>query len=319
MRVDGVSVVITTFNGEAWIGPALRSVLDQAVDRPLEVIVVDDRSTDGTVRAVESCGDPRVCVVRNLENLGTARSRNLGVRRARYGWMAFNDQDDVWLPDKLARQVAILESHPDVDGVAGGYARLARDGRSRWAGQLLHKRWSPSHSPRLTAPPYYRPAQHGTCYVQSLLVSKPVLEQLGGFRENLPIAYDPDLFLRLGEVANLAAVEEPVFLYRLSSVSITGSPDLSAAAFLGGFAYMYAAQAARANGSDEPDLALFLRQYRPSPEEVRQFMNNQWLRNINTTWVNEGLGPALFGAMMQVIRRPSLIMSLGARLRAWAR
>ena len=319
MRVQGISVIVTTYNGEPWIRGALASVLSQTLEIAIEVIVVDDGSLDGTLDAIQGLGDDRIKVFKNSRNLGTARSRNFGIEKAQHDWIAFNDQDDVWLADKLTIQCAILDRHPDVDGVAGGYARLARDGASRWSARLFFKQWSPSHSPLLDKPPYYQPAKHGTCYIQSLLIKKNKLQQLGGIRENLPIAYDPDLFLRLGEVAVLAAVEAPVFLYRLTSSSITGSVDLNAVQFLGGFAYMHAAQMARSRGETEPDLDKFLREYRPSEQEVKQFVNNQFLRTVNTHWVTHGLLKALQVAGFSIFRHPSLVASMASRLRWWAK
>lgn len=319
MRIDGISVVVTCFNGAPWIRGALTSVLQQKVTCPLELVVVDDHSQDDTADVVRSLNDPRIRLFCNQTNMGVAAARNFGVSQASHEWLAFNDQDDVWLGDKLARQCEVLETHPELDGVAGGYARLAHDGQSRWTGRVLHKRWSPSHSPRLEQAPRYQPALHGPCYIQSLLIRKAVLSQVGGFREDLPIAYDPDLFLRLGEVAQLGAIEAPVFLYRLTASSITGSADLSARQFLGGFAYMYAAQRARAQGHPEPDVAGFFKQYQPGASEVQRFVNNQVMRSINTTWVNQGLWRAMLAAVVQMSRHPSVAASLASRLRWWAR
>lgn len=319
MRIEGISVIVTCYNGAPWIREALCSVLQQTADVPLELIVVDDNSRDNTVEVIDSLHDPRVRIIRNQVNVGPAKARNQAIQEARYPWLAFNDQDDVWLSDKLARQCAILETHPELDGVAGGYARLARDGKSRWVGRLLHRRWSPSHSPRLSDPPHYQPALHGPCYIQSLLVRKQTMLQIGGFREALPIAFDPDLFLRLGEVARLGAVEDPVFLYRLSLTSMTGSVDLNVLQFLGGFAYMRAAQDARAQGRAEPDITEFLNRYQPSQAEVRQLAKDQMLRNINTRWVADGLPRAVMTAAYQILRHPSLVASLAARLRWWVK
>ncbi|MDM7950745.1 glycosyltransferase [Hydrogenophaga sp.] len=317
MRIEGISVVVTSFNGEAWIRAAIVSILEQDLACPVEVIVIDDGSIDSTVSIIQSLDDARVQLIQNSTNLGTAKSRNVGIQRARHQWIAFNDQDDVWLPHKLSRQCEIIEDHPEIDGVAGGYARLAKDGLTRWTGRVFNKLWSPCHTPALEEPPYYFPARHGTCYVQSLLVCRNALQLIGGFRENLPIAYDPDLIIRLGEVIKLAALEEPVFLYRLSHTSITGAANLNTLEFLSGFAYIYAAQEARASGQHEPDMNEFIKNYKPGAREIEQFKKSQILRNINTCWINDGLFYAMLTACQQVLRHPSLIGMMAVRMRWW--
>lgn len=314
MQVEAISVIVTCFNGEAWIKDSLTSILQQCVDCPIEIIVIDDNSQDGTVAAVRSFNDPRIRLYRNHQNFGTARSRNLGIQYAAHSWIAFNDQDDVWLPGRLSKQCAVLERNPHFAGVAGGHARLAKDGRSRWTANLGFKKWSPSHSPVLDDPPSYIPAKHGFCYVQSLLIKKTALLQINGFREDLPIAYDPDLFYRLGETVTLAALEEPVFLYRLTPNSITGPNSLVAGQFLGGFAYVYAAQAARTHLQPEPKVDDFLAGYQPSDSEIDRFVKDQLVRSVNTHWVNDGILRAAVVAIQLVIRQPGLMSSLFSRL-----
>lgn len=314
MRIDGISVIVTCFNGEQWIHAAITSILRQSTEIPLEVIIIDDGSKDGTVSIIESFQDPRIRLHQNPTNLGTARSRNLGISYATHSWLAFNDQDDVWLPEKLASQSDIVKSHPRFDGVAGGHARLAKNGTTRWSTRILHKSWSPSHSPVLDAPPNYNPARHGVCFIQSLLVKKTALLQINGFREDLPIAYDPDLFYRLGETSKLASLEEPVFLYRLTQNSITGPASLDATQFLSGFAYVYAAQTARAAGQPEPNVTEFLKDYRPSTADMEQFFINQTLRSINTHWVNHGAWRAMIFTVKQLLQQPKLVFNLLSRL-----
>ncbi len=99
-----VSVVIPTHNRRAWLRQTLRSVLRQD-HRDLEVIVVDDGSTDDTVEMLAEVSDHRVRVIRHESPQGVGASRNHGAAEARGGWIAFVDDDDLWAPDKLARQV----------------------------------------------------------------------------------------------------------------------------------------------------------------------------------------------------------------------
>jgi glycosyltransferase involved in cell wall biosynthesis len=100
-------VIIPVFNGQAYLAEALHSVLDQGV-QGLEVIVVDDGSTDGTADVVSALRDPRMRSVRQPRQ-GAAAARNCGVALAGGHIIAFLDADDLWLPGKLCAQVASLE------------------------------------------------------------------------------------------------------------------------------------------------------------------------------------------------------------------
>lgn len=105
-----VSVVIAAYNAERWIAGAIQRVLGQ--DYPvLEVIVVDDGSTDATREAIAPFREPVRYVFQ--ENAGSAAARNHGIRLARGELVAFLDADDRWLPGKLSAQVACLQAHPD--------------------------------------------------------------------------------------------------------------------------------------------------------------------------------------------------------------
>src|SRR3954469_4879731 len=99
-----VSVVVPTRNRSRLLAATLRSVLRQrAVD--LEVIVVDEGSTDDTGAVIAGLRDPRIRIVRHDVPRGVSRARNRGAEEARGDWVAFVDDDDLWAPDKLARQV----------------------------------------------------------------------------------------------------------------------------------------------------------------------------------------------------------------------
>ena len=101
------SVVIPAYNAAAFIGNAIESVLAQTC-KPLEVIVVDDGSSDNTPAIVESYGDP-VRLIRQT-NSGPGAARNHGVRLATGDFIGLLDADDTWLPDKIERQAELIES-----------------------------------------------------------------------------------------------------------------------------------------------------------------------------------------------------------------
>jgi glycosyltransferase involved in cell wall biosynthesis len=115
MSAPVVSVVIPTYNRAHVIGDAVASVMAQTF-RQFELVVVDDGSTDGTAEILASISDPRLRAIRQA-NAGAAAARNAGVRAARGTLISFLDSDDLWKPDKLEREVAFLDRHPEVDSV----------------------------------------------------------------------------------------------------------------------------------------------------------------------------------------------------------
>jgi len=107
-----VSCIVPTYNGEAYLAEALDSILAQT-HPALEVIVADDGSTDGTLEVAARYG-PSIRVVAQA-NAGPAAARNLGVRTASAPFLSFLDQDDVWHPEKLTRQLGRFAARPELD------------------------------------------------------------------------------------------------------------------------------------------------------------------------------------------------------------
>jgi glycosyltransferase involved in cell wall biosynthesis len=107
-----ISCIVPVYNSERYLGETLDSILAQTY-RPLEIIVVDDGSTDGTAAVAAGYGH-RVRYVRQA-NAGEAAARNRGLNVAEGEFVAFDDADDLWHPEKLERQVARLEHRPEID------------------------------------------------------------------------------------------------------------------------------------------------------------------------------------------------------------
>jgi glycosyltransferase involved in cell wall biosynthesis len=118
-----VSVVTPTYNRAHLLPRAIRSVLKQSYQN-LEMIIVDDGSTDDTLTIIDQFNDHRVRVVRFERNRGIGTARNEGVRQARGEFIAFIDSDDVWLPDKIANQVAFFDRHPTIEILFGNYINI---------------------------------------------------------------------------------------------------------------------------------------------------------------------------------------------------
>lgn len=112
-----ISVIIPVYNAGRYLVEAIESVLAQTRP-PDEIIVVDDGSTDESPRIVQNFTKP--VLYRHQSHNGAGPARNLGVAQAKGEWLAFLDADDLWLPDKLARQIALVKSEPDLEMVFGG-------------------------------------------------------------------------------------------------------------------------------------------------------------------------------------------------------
>jgi glycosyltransferase involved in cell wall biosynthesis len=124
-----VSVIIPVFNGERFLGAAIDSVLAQA-QMPIEIIVVDDGSTDDSAAVAEAYGAPVRCL--RQPNAGPGSARNRAMEAARGEYLAFLDADDLWTEDKLALQLARLQADTSLDGVFGLVDHFIEPGAERF-------------------------------------------------------------------------------------------------------------------------------------------------------------------------------------------
>lgn len=206
-----VSVVIPAYNAGWCIGKAIDSVLAQSF-RDFEVIVVNDGSTDETASVLSRYGDALRVV--DQANGGMSHARNSGIRMARGEFIAFLDSDDWWLPEKLARQVALMRARPEL-GFCSCTARVEDP-----AGRLLNmwecRTWQGSFLAHLFSSNADVP---GSC--SAVLARRSLVERAGAFDETLRGAEDPDLWMRLAAISEYACLAEPmaVILKRPGSVS----------------------------------------------------------------------------------------------------
>lgn len=194
-----VSVVVPAHNAETTIERALRSVRRQ--DYPnIEVIVVDDASVDRTAVKATGIAGLAVRLERTPHQLGASGARNLGIHSARGVYLAFLDADDEWLAGKLTRQVDLLQRAPAMTFVTCEAALIGPGGRP--LGSVNPGR------PRAVGADAWKTLLAYACVATPCVVArKDAIEAVGGFRQDLPIAEDQDLWIRLalqGEVGHLA-------------------------------------------------------------------------------------------------------------------
>ncbi len=230
--VPAVSVVLPTHNRAGPLRRAVGSVLEQSFS-DLELIVVDDASSDETGQVVGAIADPRLRYVRLDRNVGAPAARNAGIAAARGRLIAFQDSDDEWMPGKLERQVAALQA-----GDAGDVAFCAflrTDGRTA--------RRVPGAGLRLGGGDLLPRLLGGNIVsTQTLLVPRDRLEEVGGFDERLGRFQDWDLAIRLATVARYHYVNDPLVVIHDTPGNITANDAAGAAALeimLGSHAALY--------------------------------------------------------------------------------
>lgn len=197
-----ISVVIPAKNRAKTLPACLDSLLIQTFP-VAEVIVVDDSSTDNTKQVIASYSRRGVRYVRLTQATGAQAARNLGVRLASYDWIAFQDSDDIWLPEKLEMQVCELKKHDSINDKLVHCNAYRRDIVSGQLTDFKIKTFSGKcYSDLLLHPGPMFP---------SFLVYKSKLEEIGFLDDYCPSYQEWDTAIRLAKVCEFIHVEKPLF------------------------------------------------------------------------------------------------------------
>ena len=211
-----VSVVIPTYKRSDTLGRAIKSILNQSY-RNIEIIVVDDneKGTEYSLQArqvVDDFKDNHLRFVTQEKHINGAEARNVGIRAAFGEFIAFLDDDDEWLPSKLEKQIAILNKHPEIDGVSCLYNEYT-------AGRLFH-----------SCPPYNADGLHKkifqrevAVFTSTILLRKKALLEAGLFDNTLKRHQDLQLLLDFTKAHKMYALNE--YLVKLHSDSTINRPS----------------------------------------------------------------------------------------------
>lgn len=196
-----VSVIIPTFNREAFLKEAVDSVLAQ--DYPhAELIVVNDGSTDGTEKLLRDYGS--VIKVVSQDNRGVSAARNAGIKIASGDYVAFLDSDDIWLPSKLKRHFEYFDNHPDVSICQTDEVWIRKGERVN--PKKIHKKESGWIFERCVELCIVSPS--------AVILRKSVFDDIGMFDESLPACEDYDLWLRAALKYEIHTIEEKLIVKR---------------------------------------------------------------------------------------------------------
>jgi glycosyltransferase involved in cell wall biosynthesis len=201
----GISVVIPAKNRATTLPGCLDSLLAQTYSAA-EIIVVDDGSTDSTREVVESYADRGVVYAWLPNGKGAQAARNHGVQIARYDWIAFQDSDDVWLPNKLAIQVEALKAHG-----FDSFTVVHGDGLKYDEATGLQQ---PLPVPLTAGKCYEKLLLQAAPMFPSLLVSRAAIFKAGGLDNDCPAYQEWDTAIRLARYCEFVHIQQPLFVWR---------------------------------------------------------------------------------------------------------
>jgi len=213
MPAPTVSVVIPTYNSVRYLAEAVESVLAQTIT-DVEVIVVDDGSTDGTQALMARyAGSVRYF---RQDNSGVSTARNFGLAQSAGRYIAFLDADDTWFPNKLERQLEALAKEPDYHACYSAFVRVTSD-------LDLLEIWRGSRHGSALADLLTRGNIIGSV---SVLCERKVFTEVGGFDRSLSQCADWDMWVRLAARTDFLYLDEPLLNYRQHGSNMSRDPAL---------------------------------------------------------------------------------------------
>lgn len=215
-----VSIIIPAYNSSAFVADAIRSAINQDYESR-EIIVVDDGSTDSTPAILKYFADQEQIRVVTQINAGAGAARNHGLKHANGTYIAFLDSDDFWVPGKLRFQIEYLEEKPKVGAVSSKWLLWHADA----GGRFLLPELSPVNKPFSTVPEdsgwiYTKLLLDCRLLTSTLVLRRSVVEQVGGFDEDLARGQDYDYWLRLSRLSEIHKLDRELVLYRIHADNI---------------------------------------------------------------------------------------------------
>lgn len=221
-----VSVLMTTYNTGELVCETIEAILGQTLT-DWELVIVDDYSTDNTPELIQGYHDPRIRFYRNETNLGISHTRNKAIDLARGAYIAATDHDDISLPERLQRQVAYLDAHPEVVLVATA-AKELRDGR-------LRSMYQGEMRAHVLA---WRLYTHCSIVHSSICYRREVIERHGiRYRPEYHYSEDFVLFGELSELGDIRILPEELVIYR--EMAANASSQNAAAMNRHGISYLH--------------------------------------------------------------------------------
>jgi len=206
-----VSAIILTYNRAHMVTEAIDSVLNQTF-KDFELIVVDNYSSDSTESVVKSYNDKRIRYFKHQNNGLIGVNRNYGIHKSRGEYIAFLDDDDLWLPEKLEKQVELLDSNKELGLVYSDTYIMDSNGNLRE--NTYFRRIKPARGNA-----FNELLQDNFIPMLTVVIRREMLSKVGIFNPRYKIALDYDLWLRIAEHYPIDFIEQPLAKYRVHSES----------------------------------------------------------------------------------------------------
>lgn len=205
-----VTVFMPVYNSEQYIKEALESILNQTY-KNLEIVLVDDGSTDRSVEIIKSYHDDRIRLVQNEKNMGIPYTRNVGLKEAKGKYLAIMDSDDIAMPNRIERQIDYLEKNPDIDAVGSYYIQF---------GDVAEKKVTPKYSKPEELKimlMFYNPIANPSATIRMETLEKHHIK----YNLDFFVAQDYQLWVQLAKVGKLEILPEFLLKYRFGHENIS--------------------------------------------------------------------------------------------------
>lgn len=261
-----ISVILPTMNAARYLRDALDSLIHQTID-DYEIIIIDDGSTDGTQSIVNSYDDDRIRLFERDNPDGLVGALNDGLEVARGEYIARQDADDISAPDRLARQVAFLETHSDIPLVGTATRIISESGHDIDFRHVLER---PTINDLLNSNQFV----HGSVMFRK----KEILDVTGGYDTLFETSEDYDLWIRLAQNYPVRNLDSPLYTLRLRQDSVFAD-DLLPAKLFGWYA--------RQRGRDDRDIDLSARIRNEGADAIYQVLSKKERAEIHTEIAQE--------------------------------
>jgi glycosyltransferase involved in cell wall biosynthesis len=194
-----ISIIIPLYNKQNYIRATIESVLNQTFDK-FELIIINDGSTDDSLKIVNSILDDRIKVI-SIENGGVSNARNTGIKNANYEWIAFLDGDDYWAPQYLFDAFNEINNNPTIQVIATNYYKVYNERKIK--GLNISTGFINSY--------FDKPCIHSS----AIIINKKILDLAGFFHEKLKYGEDQHLWFRIANYTKIFFQSYPLVYYRM--------------------------------------------------------------------------------------------------------